>query len=371
MPQQPRIGDDVSHLFGNGPEIGADVSSLMAAHAGPPTPRGWPATLADLGIGVAKGVGSTLANIAETAANAGVIAGVTPSAFNDAFRDPIFRQADAFTAATNTPQRVGKGLETVAELAAPAMEVGKLTLAGGKALAAKAAPLAASAATAIGAVNPLVLDIAGEVAGHALGTPLGIPTLARRVLGHVLTSARTAAPGIAEATNAGGRVVDAQTPTISQMLADSLAELRKPTPPARITTAPAAELPAGYTPRTTVPKPRAAAAAVPNAEPTPKRAYFLKPPQEPPVPPSASVPSGEVSTDALPASWQSHIGQDIFPLTGKEGTAVADALAEELRTRGMSVGEAMMAVSKNPDIPVQFRQQILKSLSRINLKGGS
>ncbi len=77
-------------------------------------------TAKDVGIGFAKGAGSTVAGLGEMAANAGMLPGVQPSAFNQAMRPPAFTKAEEATTAQNTPQMVGKGLETVAELALPA-----------------------------------------------------------------------------------------------------------------------------------------------------------------------------------------------------------------------------------------------------------
>jgi hypothetical protein len=74
----------------------------------------------DVGIGAAKGLGSTVAGIGETAVNAGLIPGVTSGAFNPAFRSPIFQKTDDATTASNTAQRVGKVGEQVAEAVLPA-----------------------------------------------------------------------------------------------------------------------------------------------------------------------------------------------------------------------------------------------------------
>lgn len=363
-------------------------------------------------LGAVKGAAHTALDLGELAGNAGLLPGQIPGMPNVA--------VDAGRAATaydGTAERIGGGLETVAELAAPALEVGKLALAGGRALATRAAPLAAKA-------GPLAADLVTEA------LPFG--RVARKVLGHLLDSVTTAAPANAggrivpasgpkleqvladaladlrkpsvapsvelpptptlppgytpratapapappivappPAAPVSGRLVPAQTPSLSQSLTDALAETRQPAPPARVTLPPEPSLPPGYTPRTSAPKPKAAKIAAPIAAEPPKRAYFLKSEADLAAPARAAAPSpsGDIDPSALPAAWQKHIGQDLFPLTGDEGKAVADGLARELRNRGLSVGQAMMAVSKNPDIPVQFRQQILKSLSRVNMKG--
>jgi hypothetical protein len=77
--------------------------------------------LKDVGIGVAKGAGSSLAGLAELATNAGLIPGVPSSAFNSDMRPPIFQRAQQLTTATNTPQLIGKGAEMAAELAPAAI----------------------------------------------------------------------------------------------------------------------------------------------------------------------------------------------------------------------------------------------------------
>lgn len=75
--------------------------------------------LGDVAVGVGKGAAGTVAGIGEMAVNAGMIPGVRPSAFDESARHPLFTRTEELTRATNTPQMVGKGLETVAELALP------------------------------------------------------------------------------------------------------------------------------------------------------------------------------------------------------------------------------------------------------------
>lgn len=97
-------------------------ATLKAFDAQPPVaPQGGMLqTAKDVGIGIAKGAGATVAGLGELAANAGMLPGVRPSAFNADMRNPAFQRAEQATTATNTPQMIGKGLETVAELALPA-----------------------------------------------------------------------------------------------------------------------------------------------------------------------------------------------------------------------------------------------------------
>jgi hypothetical protein len=229
--------------------------------------------------------------------------------------------------------------------------------------------------TAAGKVNPIVLDVASEVAGHALGASLGVPTLARRVLGHVLDSARKPA-----ASNAGGRLVSgAKTASVESELADALAEVRAETPSARVSTPPEPSLPPGYTPRSTVPRPRLVkpqaareATQASPGEPAPvtaaraKRAYFLKSPEDiaaAEIAPEAVAPTGSIDIADLPAAWKSHTGQDLFPVTGVEAKEITAALRAEIKERGMTVGQAISAVSKNKDIPTKMRAQIIRSFT--------
>lgn len=76
-------------------------------------------TAAEVGKGFLKGAASSVAGLGEMAANAGMLPGVRPSAFNETMRNPAFTRAEEATTATNTPQMVGKGLEMAAELAMP------------------------------------------------------------------------------------------------------------------------------------------------------------------------------------------------------------------------------------------------------------
>jgi hypothetical protein len=119
---------------------------------------------------------------------------------------------------------IGQGLGLTGSIVAPRVlpnvapplaSIGEQILAKGKAL-----PAAVTKATR--GINPIVLDIAGEVAGHAVGAQLGIPTLARRVLAHVLDSAKK------PASNAGGRLVKGSALSDEQALANALEELRAP-----------------------------------------------------------------------------------------------------------------------------------------------
>jgi hypothetical protein len=100
-------------------EIAAAIQSLTKGDA-PPQGGGLLDTAKNVGIGILKGAGSSLAGIGELAANAGAIPGVMPAAGNAAFRHPAFRMAESATTASNDAQRAGKVIEGVAEVAVPA-----------------------------------------------------------------------------------------------------------------------------------------------------------------------------------------------------------------------------------------------------------
>ncbi len=317
-------------------------------------------------------------------------------------------------------------------VAPPLASIGEQMIAKGKAL-----PAAVTNATR--GINPIVLDIAGELVGQAVGAHLGVPTLARRLLGHVLESTKK---GV---SNKGGRVVQGSKLTDEAALANVLDELRavKPETPTRTTLPPQPTLPPGYTPRATAPRELTPALAEPgqvslgpDALTTPaierrgaarvdsatedalyaasradrermaakfkqtspaalenqrmaaaraethtpktanaptksvpaaerKRAYFLKPVEDVAgVAEEAVTPSGSITPENLPASWRSHTGQDIFPTTGAEGKALAEALKAELKDRGVSVGEAMARVSSNRAIPTRERAQLIRALNQ-------
>lgn len=362
-------------------------------------------TSREVAKGVLKGATSSLAGLGEMLANAGMLPGVAPAAFNEDLRHPVFRKAEELTTAANAPQRVGKVAEFAAEVAAPTYQLGKAGIA-----------LAQSAPAILSKAGPLVADLVTEA------LPFG--RVARKILGHVLDSAgtkgassasnaggrlvsagsrpsvdaeiakaldelrapelppsvelpppadlppgyvpRAEVPPPTPSPNVGGRVVPAQTPSMTQALTDALAEARVPTPPARVTTPPEASLPPGYTPRATAPRPKMVkperSATPPTTQPA-RRAYFLKSAEEmAPVVEDAVEPTGSLTVGDLPASWRSHTGQDIFPITGEEGKAVVDAMRAELKDRGLSVGEAIASVSKNRQLPTELRSQLLRAL---------
>ncbi len=144
-----------------------DLSAALKIHdahaqVGSEKARTWADTAADVGKGFLKGAGATVAGLGEMAANAGMLPGVQPSAFNQAMRPAAFTKAEEATTAQNTPQMVGKGLETVAELAMP---VGAGAKAGMEAIP-SAARAGAKFEQVMGAARhvPVDLTVPGDVA---------------------------------------------------------------------------------------------------------------------------------------------------------------------------------------------------------------
>jgi hypothetical protein len=306
--------------------------------------------LGDVGVGAAKGAARTVANLGETAVNAGMIPGQIPAAFNSEFRNPLFNKTDALTTPTSDAQKVGYYGETAAEYAQPAWELAKAATVTGKAL------------------------LANETLAQALMKDTSLTKQA-------LTAARQAIVRRVFATaltpNKGGRVAGqaaGSASALEQAISEGLADARVAAPSAPGTLPPPPEVPPGYTPRTTtgprlVPAPSAPAPA-PAA---PARPYFLKSPatmeleQAVQTAAARSPAKGPVTMADLPESWKAHTGQDIFPTTGAESKEVQTAMLRELKDRGMSVGDAISAVSRNQNIPTILRTQLIRALSQSGL----
>lgn len=81
-------------------------------------------------VGFGKGTASTAADVLEAGLNTGMIPGMMPrpTLLQPEFRHPAFTQAEEATTATNTPQMVGKGLETAAEILIPGTKLGKAAI---------------------------------------------------------------------------------------------------------------------------------------------------------------------------------------------------------------------------------------------------
>ena len=369
----------------------------------------------DMARGFGKRALGSIVGLGEMAAAGGMIPGVSPAQadlFNPVMRHPFFRKADEFTAPKNEAETVGGRMELAAELAPGA--IGLVKAAPG--LARGAVSLAKQA----GGIGPAVFDAAthlvpggGYIRGarRLLAAALEkggkfaeeLPKVADELKASrpaVMTGTTAEAPATISAPGgfsmppprpavpvapSPGRVVPAAPrPSVEQVAADALAEARLPPPPARVTTPPQASLPPGYTPRSTVPKPvqarqaaaeQARAPRAPRAKPTaspppnqgpPKRAYFLKSEDEIAAaaePIEAVTPTGSIEVADLPASWQSRVGQDLFPTTGDEAKVMTAALREEIKARGMTIGQAIAAVSRNKDIPTKLRAQMVRSLA--------
>jgi hypothetical protein len=149
----------------------------------------------------------------------------------------------------------------------------------------------------------------------------------------------------------------------------------EPAAPARITTPPQADLPAGYTPRTNVPKPKPAKAELPAAHPARKaaeakaaktgaftpeevaRAKARLAARESAV---ESVPQ-TIDLQQLPTSWRTRTDQPIARVTKAEVSQMADAMTAE----GIDAAEAMRAVASNPQLPPQVRTELMTALGKI------
>ncbi len=299
-------------------------------------------TANEVGKGILKGAGASVAGIGEMAVNAGMVPGTTPG-----LRHPLFDRTDELTKAENAPQLIGKGIETAAELAAPARAVGR-----------GAAAIYRAGAQAFG--QPLK---------HAAMSETPLLTQARKkVMGKILDWALpkpAAAP--VPSSNAGGRMVQGQRLSVEDEIAAALDDLRGPSPEPSVQLPPQVTVAASATPRTSAPRitPKPAAATATETAPAPpKRAYFLKPESEiAPAATSAPRSSKAVTMAELPDAWKSHTGQDLFPVTGVEAKVIREALMQEIKDRGLSVGQALQLVSANKQIPTVMRAQIIRALS--------
>lgn len=371
-------------------------------------PRGWPATLGDVMVGAVKGLGSSAIDLGKMAYGSVNPAGafsIEPAA--EAMKDSL--------AATNTGEKVGKGLETAAEFAMPAYETAKLGMTAARAVPEVAGKVLPTVAEMLTSDSPLLTQLRTTVArkllksaldsGAAKAAPAVVDAAAPEVAAEGSKLIPLSMEDFQDALKArqaaaGTKLVKPLnlTDELAQAAAEARANLNAPTPPARVTTPPPAELPAGYTPRTTVPKvaPKAAAPA-PTPAPTaaPARPYFLKSPEqladeaaatsapssaprpyflkspeqiaaETGTPATAAKPSGSISINDLPESWKSRVGQDIFPQTGAESKEVVDAMRQELKARGLTVGQAITEISKNRNLSTQLRTQLLWSLSKMS-----
>jgi hypothetical protein len=166
-------------------------------------------------------------------------------------------------------------------------------------------------------------------------------------------------------TNAGGRLVKGAGANIESTLADALDELRQAPPEPSVQLPPQPTLPPGYTPRTTVPKPKSTAVAKPTKSTTiGQKGYFLRKPEavikDVPVEPAALT-----DVSSLPTSWRSRVDQPLVKPQGATGQQWVSEFAGELKARGLSANDAIAAVTKNKDLPPMVRLQIVSALKQV------
>jgi len=273
-------------------------------------------------VGFGKGALRSALGVGQMAIDAGMVPGQTPSGFDPNYRNPTLTAATNAAASQNLAEDVGGGLETATELTLPVLEGGKAVGALARAGIDKAAPIARQVSSVVdtaskipvvgrplkGPVNWMAKALsyaldssatkkaateatkaAAEAAAKASVDAERSAPIATTTWGASAPAAAPAVPAAAPAPMTGslssplppgysmpvmlpkaapaapvGRVVPAQEPTLNQVLQQALAESSAPTPPARVTTAPAPELPPGYTPRTSAPKPKPAKASLPE-----------------------------------------------------------------------------------------------------------
>lgn len=351
-----------------------------------PPSKGWPATIGDAVRGAAKAAGSTATSFGKLAYDVSPIGRIlNPGrAPQD---DPLLQdlkaiggaQLDEFRKAANAttmPEVLGHATAGMLPFAGPAAAQAAEKIGAGDAegvgeaavlLAApfvdRGVPVAARAGRAVGtaakAVPSVALDAAEMVPG--IGTPIKVA----RKIGKLASKLDEVLGPAASESNVGGRLVRAESPTVEAAVSDALAEIQRETPPARTTTPPQRDLPAGYTPRSSAPKLRVVPkpAPEPSAAPAPpKRAYFLRKPEDMvPVADEAVSPSDFTDQTQLPTSWRSRMDQPVTPVTAAD---VAE-LAQGLTARGLSPAEAIKAVSKNTQLAPEMRVQLLTALGKV------
>ncbi len=328
----------------------------------------------DIARGFGKRAVSSVVGLGEMAVNAGMMPGVTPSAFNPAMRHPVFTRADEATAPTNDAQRAGGRMEMAAELAPGAIGLAKAV----PGLARSAAPHLARAASAVkGNAGSLALDAAEFIPGIGRGVKLARMMGRMKSAAPVAREAAEAAPAVS--ANIGGRIVKPSSGVSAEdEIANALGELRTeldaPVAASRVQLPPPAELTPGTKAglRTTAPKPRAAKMAGPtSAQPPkagpaaqPKRAYFLKSPEDmaPVLDEPVEALGRAVTMDDLPMAWRSRAGQSLLPEQGASGADLSSNALAEVAGRGLSPEQALEAVAKNPRLTPKVRLQLREAL---------
>jgi hypothetical protein len=241
-----------------------------------------------------------------------------------------------------------------------------------------------------GAIADLAAEVrAGRAAPKAPTGPAVMPEPTPARMGYGRESGRMgfgyepepAAPPVRVEPPPGTRLVRPEQAAVEPEIAAMLDEVRASEPvrppPARITTPPQAELPAGYTPRTNVPKPKPAKAELPAAHPARKaaEAKAAKTKQASFTPEEVarakarlaeresaveSVPQ-TIDLQQLPTSWRTRTDQPIARLTKAEVSSMADSMLAE----GIDPAEAMSAVTQNPNLPPQLRTELMTALQKI------
>lgn len=230
--------------------------------------------------------------------------GMTPEAMNFAKENPS--GAGAITAGTLAAPWTG-GMSLLPAMATTGVATG-LGSGAGQLLAGQRPDVSTMATEgALGALTAGTGIVAPKVIRGTLQAARQAPLRTIEMASHVIPQLRPVvtvlrlmqrgAPEAANAANAGGRLVKAgATRSAESEMAQALEEVRgAPTSSAQsVTLPPQAELPPGYQPRTTVPKPQFKAAPRPTETPT------KTPPAAAPVPtgtrPEASVTPGAAAT---------------------------------------------------------------------------
>ena len=286
--------------------------------------------------------------------------------------------------------REGRPVEGVARMAGtvpllgtPAAQIGEQIGEGnfGEAAGNVAAGLAMAKAPAIVPKLPGVARAAGRVGleGAKLGVPLaidaamGMPVTSVRpmlkMIGRFMDRERPAAvPAVEAPPNAGGTLVKAKGPTVETSIADALDEIRNE-PAAVGTTPPQPDLPAGYTPRTTVPKSKAAPkptpkpAAAPSATHGPRN-YFVRKTGAAPTEPAPMRMRGRVLTqEDLPTSWRSRTGQALTK-PGEISEADVAGVQQVMSESGLSAAEVLDALTRDRKLAPNERTALMDAVNR-------
>lgn len=366
---------------------------VSAEDFAPPAPsKGWPARLADIAWGGIKAAGRGAYDTAQALSDVqrGAMTGDLDAIRRTGERAKgiVGAQIDQLNQMETAPSNIeamGRGLAGLTPLIGPALAdstaravagddeaIGETAVTALSPFAGRIAPVAGRAA---GAVGRGVADTARTVASKAPSVALDVaefvpgiggPVRAVRKLGRlaealdgVLKPAETAAVNL----NAGGRLVKTKAPTLETELADALAEA-PPEVARRTTLPPVRDLPPGYTPRTTVPKPKA-------AKPAPKQPdaamgqpnYFLRKPAAAADEPVAASDVADLTQ--LPTSWRTRTDQPVVRVTAAD----IDEIAQGLTDMGMTPDEAIRRVSSDTQLAPETRTQLMTALGKVARKG--